>query len=172
MALPPCHTLFQLNVQDKFLDGKLYQRSADIFLGVPFNMASYSLLVYIFAQQLGLTPRLFVHSFGDAHIYCGANERGIFYQQNLNDLKERIGRARTPLEYNEIIQFIERTAPLERPGEGGQDHVTACLEQLTREPRAPPRVIIANNPFDKLKFENFDLTGYDPHPLIKRRMAI
>lgn len=69
MALPPCHTLFQFNVADGKLSCQLYQRSADMFLGVPFNIASYALLTMMMAQVTGLQPGEFVHSFGDAHIY-------------------------------------------------------------------------------------------------------
>jgi thymidylate synthase len=69
MALPPCHILFQFYVADGRLSCQLYQRSADIFLGVPFNIASYALLTLMMAQVCGLKPGDFVHTFGDAHIY-------------------------------------------------------------------------------------------------------
>ena len=69
VALPPCHTLFQFYVQDGELSCQLYQRSADIFLGVPFNIASYSLLTMMIAQVSGLQPGEFVHTIGDAHLY-------------------------------------------------------------------------------------------------------
>ncbi|NLF44284.1 MAG: thymidylate synthase [Bacteroidales bacterium] len=75
MALPPCHVLFQFYVADGKLSCQLYQRSADIFIGVPFNIASYALLTLMIAQVCGLKPGEFVHTFGDAHLYLNHIEQ-------------------------------------------------------------------------------------------------
>lgn len=124
MALPPCHALFQFYVANGKLSCQLYQRSADIFLGVPFNIASYALLTLMLAQVCGLQAGEFVHTFGDAHLYS--------------------------------------------------NHFEQAELQLTREPRPLPQMKLnpeVKNLFD-FKFEDFELTGYDPHPHIKAAVAV
>jgi len=87
MALPPCHALFQFYVAEGRLSCQLYQRSADVFLGVPFNIASYALLVMMLAQVTGLKPGEFIHTLGDAHLY----------NNHLEQAKIQIARALKPL---------------------------------------------------------------------------
>jgi thymidylate synthase len=124
MALPPCHLLFQFYVAQGRLSCQLYQRSCDIFLGVPFNIASYALLTHMIAQQCDLDVGDFVWTGGDCHIY--------------------------------------------------NNHFEQVREQLAREPRPYPRLLIKRRPpsiFD-YAFEDFEIAEYDPHPHIKAPVAV
>jgi thymidylate synthase len=123
-ALPPCHCLFQFYVADGRLSCQLYQRSADIFLGVPFNIASYALLTIMMAQATSLRPGAFIHTLGDAHLY--------------------------------------------------RNHIDQTRLQLSREPRTLPRMDLnpeVSSIFDFV-YDDFALTGYDPHPHIKAEVAV
>jgi thymidylate synthase len=124
MALPPCHAFFQFYVARGKLSCQLYQRSADVFLGVPFNIASYALLTMMVAQVCKLEAGEFVHTLGDAHLYS--------------------------------------------------NHLDQARLQLSREPKQLP--IMQMNPdiedLFAFKFEDFHLTGYDPHPHIKAEVAV
>lgn len=124
MNLPPCHILFQFYVADGRLSLQLYQRSADTFLGVPFNIASYALLLQMMAQVCGLEAGDFIHTTGDTHLYL--------------------------------------------------DHLEQAQLQLTREPRALPRMRI--NPDVKdifaFRYEDFSLEDYDPHPHIAAKVSV
>jgi thymidylate synthase len=124
MALAPCHALFQFYVADGRLSCQLYQRSADIFLGVPFNIASYALLTLMMAQVTGLAPGEFIWTGGDCHLYL--------------------------------------------------NHLDQAREQLTRTPRPLPTMHLNPEVRDifAFRFEDFSLTGYDPHPAIKAPVAV
>lgn len=107
MALPPCHLLFQFNVREgkregdpNFLDCQLYQRSADMFLGVPFNIASYALLTHMVAQVCGLQAGDFIHTFGDAHIYLN-------HVDQVEEQLRRVPRALPTLQLNPEIKRID-----------------------------------------------------------------
>jgi thymidylate synthase len=123
MKLAPCHCLFQFHVAQGRLSCQLYQRSADLFLGVPFNIASYALLTHLIAQASGLGVGDFVHTFGDAHLYL--------------------------------------------------NHVDQAHEQLAREPRPLPRLILRPTAslFD-VTYEDVAFEGYDPWPAIKAPVAV
>jgi thymidylate synthase len=97
MALPPCHVLFQFYVADGDLSCQLYQRSADLFLGVPFNIASYSLLTMMVAQVCGLRPGEFVHTFGDLHLY----------RNHLDQAREQLSRECRPLPRMELSRAVK-----------------------------------------------------------------
>ena len=124
MALQPCHAMFQFYVANGKLSCQLYQRSGDIFLGVPFNTASYALLTHMVAQVCGLQVGDFVHTLGDAHLYS--------------------------------------------------NHFEQAREQLSREPRALPR--LALNPdvraLEDFRYDDVGIVGYAPHPAIRAPVAV
>jgi len=124
MALPPCHLLFQFYVADGRLSCQLYQRSADVFLGVPFNIASYALMTQMVAHVTGLVPGDFVHALGDAHLYL--------------------------------------------------NHLDQARLQLSRTPRALPKVVLNPDVTDlfAFRFEDIQVEGYEPHARIPAPVAV
>lgn len=122
MALPPCHIMYIFNVANGKLNCHLTQRSGDIALGIPFNLACYSALTMAIAQEVGLEPGEFAHTIIDAHIYV--------------------------------------------------NHIDGLKEQLKRKPKKLPTLTIAKKPVDQLTFEDFNLDGYDPDPLIRFEVAV
>jgi thymidylate synthase len=130
--LPPCHYTFAFQVLDGRLNCHLNQRSGDIALGIPFNLAAYAALTQMLAHDVGLAPGRFSHTIVDAHIYTARAD-------------------------GSMAEF---------------DHVPGLLEQLEREPLPLPRLHIADKPFEELRFEDFELVGYECHDAIKFKVAV
>ena len=160
-TLPPCHYTFVVNVQDGRLNVHLTQRSGDIALGVPFNLAAYALLAQAIAQRTDFAVGEFGHTIVDAHVYCGQGARGEWYADNLPALQERLAAVETRAAYRDVRDWLEEAAPTEPADESGYDHVPGLLEQLSREPRARPRLEIADVPLDELRYEDVSLVEYD-----------
>ena len=162
--LPPCHFTFVFNVQGDELNLHMTQRSGDVALGIPFNIAAYSIILKIIAQRTGLKPGKFSHTIVDAHAYCGKEERGKWYKENLEELKERMKTDRP----EKVKKWIEENAPEQ---EENYDHIPGLLEQISREPRERPEMVISDKGLDELEYEDFELEGYDPYPGLKFAVA-
>ncbi|MFW5903828.1 MAG: thymidylate synthase, partial [Halolamina sp.] len=170
-TLPPCHYTFVFNVQGDRLHLQLTQRSGDVALGVPFNLAAYSLLLTIVAQRAGFEPGRFAHTIVDAHVYCGTGERGAWYGDNLDALQERLRGVDDRRDYRAVREWLTAAAPPEPDDAEDHDHVPGLLTQLTREPRERPELSIADVPLDELSFEDIQLHEYDPAPGISFAVA-
>ena len=161
-TLPPCHYTFVFNVQGDQLNCHLTQRSGDIALGVPFNIAAYSLLTHAVAQETSFEVGEFGHTVVDAHVYCGEGDRGDWYADNLDRLQERLAAVDDREAYLAVRDWLETEAPDETEETDGYDHVPGLLTQLSREPRSRPHIEIADKPLDDLEFDDIELTDYDP----------
>jgi thymidylate synthase len=170
-TLPPCHYTFVLNVQGDELNVHLTQRSGDVALGIPFNIAAYSLLATAIAGRTGFEPGTFAHTIVDAHVYCGAGDRGAWYADNLDALQSRLAAVDDPEAYREVRAWVASTAPPEPEGHERDDHVPGLLEQCAREPRDRPEIEIADVPLDDLSVDDVELSGYDPAPGIRFGVA-
>ena len=170
-TLPPCHYTFVLNVQGDDLNVHLTQRSGDIALGIPFNIAAYSLLATAIAQRTGFDPGTFAHTIVDAHVYCGAGDRGAWYADNLDALQSRLAAVDDPEAYRDVKAWLESAAPPEPEGHERGDHVPGLLEQCAREPRERPEIDVADVPLDDLSVDDIELSGYDPAPGIRFGVA-
>lgn len=142
--LPPCHFEYVINIQDDKLNVHLTQRSADMALGVPFNIATYALLMKVLARVTGYKVGEFSHTLVSSHIYCGKGERGEWYSNNLDKLQNKIPKNPRPEDYKKIRDYILSSAPEEESSpennEYGYDHVPGLLEQLSREPNNRPSI--------------------------------
>lgn len=166
-GLPPCHYTFVFNVQDSdTLNLHLTQRSGDVALGIPFNIAAYSLLLKLVAQQTGYEVGKFGHTIVDAHIYAGKNERGEWYADHLSDLQLKLDVEDDP---TAVANWIESEAPTEV--KEGYDHVPGLLRQLSRDPLDRPTVKIADQPLDELEADDIELHDYDHHDPINFEVA-
>jgi thymidylate synthase len=170
-TLPPCHYTFVFNVQGGRLNVHLTQRSGDVALGVPFNIAAYSLLAHAVAGRTGFEVGSFAHTVVDAHVYCGRGERGAWYADGLDALQSRLADVDRPEGYRAVREWLESAAPPEAEGEERHDHVPGLLEQLSREPTERPRIEIADKPLDELAYDDIELRGYDAAPGIEFAVA-
>jgi thymidylate synthase len=170
-TLPPCHYTFVFNVQGDRLNLHLTQRSGDVALGVPFNVAAYALLATAVAQRTGFEVGRFAHTVVDAHVYCGQGDRGAWYADHLDDLQARLADVSERSEYLDVRDWVDETAPPEPPGDEDYDHVPGLLEQCAREPRERPTIDVADVPLDELTYEDVELSGYDPADGIRFAVA-
>jgi thymidylate synthase len=169
-TLPPCHYTFVFSVQGDRLCVHLTQRSGDVALGVPFNLAAYALLAHAVANRTDYAIGSFGHTIVDAHVYCGEGARGTWYADHLSELQKRLAAVEDRAGYRDVRAWLEAAAPPE-PGGDGYDHVPGLLTQLSRAPRDRPRIEVADRPLDDLESDDVRLHEYDPAPGIEFAVA-
>jgi thymidylate synthase len=171
-TLPPCHYSYVFNVQDGRLHTHLTQRSGDVALGVPFNLASYALLTHVVAGEAGLEPGRFGHTVVDAHVYCGKGARGDWYGEHLAELQDRLAAVDAREGYERVRDWLVDAAPPEPEDEAGHDHVPGLLAQCSRTPGERPAVDVSDaGGIDDFDPDAVDLRGYDPAPAIRFAVA-
>ncbi|WP_207589321.1 thymidylate synthase [Halomontanus rarus] len=170
-TLPPCHYSFVFNVQGDRLNCHLTQRSGDVALGIPFNVAAYALLTKVIAQQTDFEPGTFAHTVVDAHAYCGTGERGEWYAENLEELQSRLADVDEPEDYLAVREWLESEAPPEAEGDERKDHVPNLLEQCSREPLERPTLEVADVSIDELTHEDVELREYESHEGLRFSVA-
>ncbi|MDZ7730730.1 MAG: thymidylate synthase [Natrialbaceae archaeon] len=170
-TLPPCHYTFVFSVQGDRLNCHLTQRSGDVALGIPFNIAAYSLLTHVIANQTGFEPGRFGHTIVDAHIYCGRGDRGTWYDENLDRLQERLRDVGDRAAYREVREWLLEELPAEADDDERLDHVPGLLEQCSREPLARPSIAIDADSIDELEATDVHLEDYESHPGIRFAVA-
>lgn len=169
--LPPCHYTFAINVQDGRLNTHLTQRSGDIAVGVPFNIASYAVLTHYLAERTGLDVGTFGHTIVDAHVYCGKGDRAAFYASRLDELQDRLRSVEDRAGYSRVKDWLIAEAPPEPDGEEGHDHVPGLLEQLSREPYKRPTIEVTGRPLDAVTVDDINLEDYRSHGPIRFAVA-
>ena len=168
-ALPPCHYTFVFNVQGDQLNAHLTQRSGDIALGIPFNIAAYGMLTKAIAKQTPFDAGHFSHTVVDTHAYCGSGDRGEWYGDNIDTVQSWLENVDSREEYLDVKQRIEEQAPEENTK--GEDHVPRLLKQLSREPRERPTLEINGNPLEDDMRDAVELKNYNPADSIYFDMA-
>ena len=182
MALGPCPMTHQFSVwgiPPENLDLRVEQRSCDVFLGVPYNIAQDSLLLHMIANETGLNPEKFIHHYGNVHAYLGVPPRSDFWtdRDNVDEFQRNFNDINFPNDYLGLLNwYLGRTSP-ETPGNEGKDHIPYILTQLSKSPRELPTIKLKENVslLDAIEMPAMDyvsVENYNPHKWnSKARMA-
>lgn len=177
-ALGPCPMIHHFNVFGNNLDLNMYQRSCDVFLGVPFNIAQDALFVHLVAKESNLEPRYFYHSFGNVHAYLGVPPRTEFWTnpENVAEFQRRFNGIKDKERYIDLREWYLNLASEESEGNERKDHIPFILEQLSKPPRKLPSIELRDIGFweaiQREAGEVAEIIGYEPHIWdAKARMA-